>query len=156
METLHLRLARSRSIPICGSRRTLFHLTRIRLRAGLRVSHGWAGVRTSDKFGRYSSARRTGCASKGTPSRYTGSSCSLGFDGDKFVAQWFGLPFEFCFQPFLPLGVSGGPQGLVILDLIFDHGVKHHCDLVGGCHGGSLGAQLGFHAALRIYSVPSE
>ena len=87
------------------------------------------------------------CGFQGTPSRYTGSSCSLGFDGDKFVAQWFGLPFEFCFQPFLPLGISGGPQRLVIFDLIFDHGVKDHCDLVGGCHGGSLGAQLGFHAA---------
>src|SRR5437660_8604878 len=29
----------------CGSRRTLFHLTRTRLRAGLRVSQGWASVR---------------------------------------------------------------------------------------------------------------
>jgi hypothetical protein len=73
--------------------------------------------------------------------------CSLGFDGDKFVAQLFGLPFEFCFQPFLPLGVSGGSQGLVIFDLVFDHRVKDHGDLVGSCHGGSLGAQLGFHSA---------
>jgi hypothetical protein len=30
----------------CGSRRTLFHLTRTRLRAGLRVSYGWASVCT--------------------------------------------------------------------------------------------------------------
>src|SRR5437899_8258147 len=48
----------------------------------------------------------------------TGSLCSLGFDGDKFVAQLFGLPFEFCFQPFLPLDVSGVPDGLVIFDLV--------------------------------------
>jgi hypothetical protein len=36
--------------------------TRTRHRAGLRVSHGWASVRTSHKLGRSSSARRTGCA----------------------------------------------------------------------------------------------
>ncbi len=48
----------------CGSRRTLSYSTRTRLRAGLRVSHGWASVRTSDRFGRYSSARRTGCANE--------------------------------------------------------------------------------------------
>src|ERR1019366_2197583 len=48
----------------CGSRRTLPHSTRTRLSAGLRVSHGWASVRTSDKLGRYLSARRTGCANE--------------------------------------------------------------------------------------------
>ena len=35
----------------CGSRRTLFHLTRTRLRAGLRVSHGWGSVRRSVMLG---------------------------------------------------------------------------------------------------------
>ncbi len=60
--TLHLKLARWSSIPTCGSRRTLSHSTRTRLSAGLRVSHGWASVRTSDELGRYSSERRTGCA----------------------------------------------------------------------------------------------
>jgi hypothetical protein len=95
--------------------------------------------------GRSRSSRRQGF--QGTPSRCSGSSCSLGFDGDKFVAQLFGSSFEFCFQPFLPLGVSGVPDGLVIFDLVFYHGVKDHCDLVGGCHGGSFGAQLGFHSA---------
>jgi hypothetical protein len=55
------------------------------------------------------------------------------------VAQLFGLPFEFCTEPFLPLGVSEGPEGLVIFDLFFDHSVKDHCDLVGGCQGGSFG-----------------
>jgi hypothetical protein len=48
----------------CGSRRTLFHLTRTRLRAGLRVSHGWASVRPTDMAGRYSSEIRTGCANQ--------------------------------------------------------------------------------------------
>ncbi len=72
--------------------------------------------------------------------------CGLGFNGNKLVAQLFGLPFKFCLQLFLPLGVSGIPNGLVIFDLVFDHGVKDHCDLMGGCHGGSLGAQLGFHS----------
>src|SRR6266851_2850400 len=74
-------------------------------------------------------------------------SCSLGFDWDKFVPQLFGLPFEFCFNPFFSLSVSGGPQALVIFDLVFDHGVKDQCDLVGGCHSGTFGAQLGFHSA---------
>ena len=48
----------------CGSRRTLFHSTRTRLSAGLRVSHGWASVRTSCPLGRYSSEIRTGCANE--------------------------------------------------------------------------------------------
>jgi hypothetical protein len=48
----------------CGSRRTLFHLTRTRLRAGLRVSHGWATVRPTDRVGRNSSEIRTGCANQ--------------------------------------------------------------------------------------------
>src|SRR6266851_5568817 len=74
-------------------------------------------------------------------------SCSVGFDWDKFVPQLFGLPFEFCFNPFFSLSVSGGPQALVIFDLVFDHGVKDQCDLVGGCHSGTFGAQLGFHSA---------
>src|SRR5260370_2947245 len=34
----------------CGSRRTLSHLTCPRHRAGLRVSHGWASVRTSNSL----------------------------------------------------------------------------------------------------------
>jgi hypothetical protein len=34
--------------------------------------------------------------------------------------------------------------------LIFDHGVKDHCDLMGGCHGGSFGAQLGFHSTQLV------
>src|ERR1035438_6573698 len=48
----------------CGSRRTLFHLTRTRLSAGLRVSHGWGSGRRSVMLGRYSSAIRTGCANE--------------------------------------------------------------------------------------------
>ena len=48
----------------CGSRRTLFHLTRTRLRAGLRVPHGWASVRPTAMAGRYSSEIRTGCANQ--------------------------------------------------------------------------------------------
>ncbi len=40
--------------------------------------------------------------------------CGLGFNGNKLVAQLFGLPFKFCLQLFLPLGVSGIPNGLVI------------------------------------------
>ena len=48
----------------CGSRRTLFHLTRTRLRAGLRVSQGWASVRTSCTLDRHLSEIRTGCANE--------------------------------------------------------------------------------------------
>src|SRR6266404_4626988 len=84
---------------------------------------------------------------RNSPHAEPGWLCSLGFDGDKFVAQLFGLPFEFCFEPFFPLGISSGPEGLVIFDLVFDHGVKDHCDLVGSCHGGSFGTELSFHSA---------
>jgi len=48
----------------CGSRRTPFHLTRTRLRAGLRVSHGWVRVRPTAMAGRCSSEIRTGCANQ--------------------------------------------------------------------------------------------
>src|SRR5215471_20658264 len=48
----------------CGSRRTLSHSIRTRHRAGLRVSHGWASVRTSAMLGRYSSAIRAACANE--------------------------------------------------------------------------------------------
>src|SRR5258708_667015 len=37
---------------------------RTRHRAGLRVVHGWASVRTSCSLGRYSSEIRTGCANE--------------------------------------------------------------------------------------------
>src|SRR5215471_3036263 len=40
------------------------HSTRTRHRAGLRVSHGWASVRTSVMLGRYSSAIRAACANE--------------------------------------------------------------------------------------------
>ena len=39
-------------------------MTRTRLSAGLRVSHGWASVRTGCSLGRYSSEIRTGCANQ--------------------------------------------------------------------------------------------
>ena len=60
------RQARRRSVRRegCGSRRTLFHLTRTRLSAGLRVPHGWASVRPTAMAGRYSSEIRTGCANQ--------------------------------------------------------------------------------------------
>jgi len=53
-----------------------------RLSAGLCVSHGWASVRTGDKFARYSSARRTGCANErpsGSVRGYHASGIPTGF-----------------------------------------------------------------------------
>jgi hypothetical protein len=41
-----------------------FHSTRTRQRAGVRVFHGWASVRTSSRLGRYSSAIRAACANE--------------------------------------------------------------------------------------------
>jgi hypothetical protein len=41
------------------------------------------------------------------------------FDGDELVAQLFGLPFELDFQSLLPVGVSAGPDGFVVFDLVF-------------------------------------
>jgi hypothetical protein len=63
-------------------------------------------------------------ASKELPCMLNVSLCGLGFNGNKLVAHLFGLPFKFCLQLFLPLGVSGIPNGLVIFDLVFDYGVK--------------------------------
>ena len=45
----------------CGSRRTLFHLTRARLRAGLRVSQGFRECGLGSTVGRHLSKIRTGC-----------------------------------------------------------------------------------------------
>jgi hypothetical protein len=66
----------------CGSRRTLFHLTRTRLRAGLRVSHGWASVRPTAMAGRYSSEIRTGCANQRPSGSVRG--CALKAHGVQF------------------------------------------------------------------------
>jgi hypothetical protein len=74
------------------------------------------------------------------------------YDGDKFVAQLSGLPFDFRFQPILSLVVSGGPDGFVIFDLVLDHGVKDQSDLVGGSHGCALGPSLVF---IRRRKLPS-
>ena len=77
----------------CGSRRTLSYSTRTRHRAGLRVSHGWASVRTSDRFGRYSSARRTGCANE----RPSGSVRGVPREGYPYrVRQLTKLVLKFC------------------------------------------------------------
>src|ERR1035437_469021 len=65
---------------------------------------------------------------QGTSLRQGCSLCGLGFDGDKLVAQLLGLPLDFCFQPFLSLAVSGGPDGFVVFDLVLDHGVKDQSD----------------------------
>jgi hypothetical protein len=79
------------------------------------------------------------------------SPCSFVFYGDEFVAQLFGLARELHFEPFFPVGVSSlaasSPDGFVIFDLVFCHGVKDQCDLVRCRSGGGPGAQLGFHSA---------
>lgn len=67
-------------------------------------------------------------------------------DGDKFVAQFFGLPLEFYLGPFLPLGVSGLPDSFVVFDLVLDHGVKDHCDFMRGCRDRRAWAQPGSSA----------
>ena len=68
-------------------------------------------------------------------------------DGDKFVAELFGLSLEFSFQPFLPLRVFGGPHCFVVFDLVSDHRVKDHCNFVCGRRNRRAWAQFGFHAA---------
>src|SRR4029077_10848589 len=75
------------------------------------------------------------------------SLCRLLFYGNEFIAQLFGLPLELHFQSFLSVSVSGGPDGFVIFDLVFDYGVKNHRDLVCCCRGGGPRAELGFHSA---------
>ena len=73
--------------------------------------------------------------------------CSLGFNGNELVAQLFSLPLEFHLESLLPVSVSGGPDGFVIFDVIFDDSVKDHCDLVRGRGGGGAGTELSFHSA---------
>ena len=85
-------------------------------------------------------------ASKELPRSEAIHYAALGSMGISSLAQLFGLSFEFCFKSFLSLGVSSVPDGMVIFDLFFDHGVKDHGDLVGGCHGGAFGAQFGLHS----------
>jgi hypothetical protein len=51
-------------------------------------------------------------------------------DGDEFVAELFGLPLEFGFEPFLPLRISGCPDCFVVFDLMQNHRVKDHGDFV--------------------------
>ena len=71
----------------------------------------------------------------------------LVLDGDEFVPELFGLPFQFRFEPLLPLSISGRPDGFVIFDLIPNDGVKDHRDFVGGRRDRGTRAQLGFHPA---------
>ena len=72
---------------------------------------------------------------------------SLGFNRDELVAQLFSLPLEFRFESLFSEGVSGGPDGFVVFDVIFDHGVKDYCDFVGSRGGGGPGTELSFHSA---------
>src|SRR5260370_7435028 len=48
------------------------------------------------------------------------------FDGYQFVAKLVCLPFEFCFEAFLPLGVALRPKRRVVFDLPLHHRVENH------------------------------
>lgn len=65
-------------------------------------------------------------------------------EGNEFVAELFGLPLEFCFEPLLPLSISGGPDCFVIFDLIQNHGVKDYGDLCAVAVMAALGPSLAF------------
>jgi hypothetical protein len=41
----------------------------------------------------------------------------LVLEGHEFVAELFGLPLEFRFEPLLPLRISGRPDRFVLFDL---------------------------------------
>src|SRR5450631_2806220 len=55
---------------------------------------------------------------QGTPLTLNGWLRSLGFDGDKFVAQSFGLPFEFCREHALPHQLAQRMIDLACLPLV--------------------------------------
>ena len=81
--------------------------------------------------------------------------CGLGLKRNELVAELFSLPLEFHLESLLPVGVSGGPDGFVIFDLIFDHSVKDHGDFVRSRSGGGPGAELSFQSA-QIVAQGSE
>jgi hypothetical protein len=69
-----------------------FHLTRTRHCAGLRVSQGWASVRTNLTFVRHSSAIRAACANQ----RSCGSARGAISDGRPYRDLTTGLPTAEC------------------------------------------------------------
>ena len=81
---------------------------------------------------------------------------SLGFNRDELVDQLFSLPLEFRFESLFSEGVSGGPDGFVVFDVIFDHGVKDSCDFVGSRGGGGPGTELSFHSAQIVAALKRQ
>src|SRR5215831_15765470 len=91
-----------------GSRRTLSYSARTRHLAGLRVSHGWASVRTSATLGRYSSAIRAACANE----RSCGSVRGAISDGrpyrDLIIRFWLLRPLDSCWSVSVLVSVGFG------------------------------------------------
>src|SRR5215468_6331297 len=54
---------------------------------------------------------------------------------------------EFATQPGVQSERVGSPDGFVVFDLVFDHGVKDYCDFVGSRSGSGTGTELRFHSA---------
>src|SRR5260370_39554058 len=73
--------------------------------------------------------------------------CRFFLDGYQFVAKLLGLPFEFCFEAFLSLGVALRPKRCVVFDLLLHHRVEDDRDLVGGRRGGSRWSEFALHPA---------
>src|ERR1700688_2373620 len=97
-----------------------------------------------------SDLRRFGALWRNFPS---GASESFGLCGcfflqwNELVAQLSGLAFDLLFEPFVTLGIPGGPDGFVIFNLFGENGVENNGDLVCGRGGGCLGSEFGLHAA---------
>jgi hypothetical protein len=68
-------------------------------------------------------------------------------NGDQFVAQLLALPLEPCFEPLFSLGVSGSPDGFVVLGLVLDQGVEDDGDFVRGGRDCRAGTEFGSHPA---------
>src|SRR5712671_3609505 len=83
----------------------------------------------------------------GASESFRGLSGCFFLQWNELVAQFSGLAFDLLFEPFVTLGIPGGPDAFVIFDLFGDHGVENNGDLVCRRGGGCFGSEFGFHAA---------
>src|SRR6516225_5848098 len=62
--------------------------------------------------------------------RFSGLGGRFFFDRYEFVAELLRLPFDFGFEPFLPLSVALRPKCCVVFNLLLHHRVEDNRDLV--------------------------
>ena len=74
----------------------------------------------------------------------------LFLNGDKSVTQLFGLSFELGLESLFALRIAGGPDGFVVLQLVFHDGIEDSRDLVCRRSGGCCRSEFGLRAYFRF------